>query len=894
MSARAERIAGEAEGISAGDYRHAFADLLGIDGAIAPGDDALLPAAPRVIAREVLWQLAAVTEQLWEHFDRAVRGAIEQHGRLTLARQLGFPEPSAELIAAFASSVPAPVRADFVPSPEGYRLVEWNVDPCLGGLAGQRLFECFLRAGSAADTVFLDPAALLGASLARLRSRGRPLIVALRRVDRARWGGNAERIAEVARQRGLQAGVASLDEIIRMSATQAVDVLRLFHLEHTQGPDGEMRELLERARAERVHFVYGFDTELWGDKQWLARLDLPASLRPFVPHTHAASDIAGALLKTPADWVLKPHAGAAGQDVILGAKANPQEWAAALERALGEPGWVAQRLVEPTQRTSEYVDVPSGLHVHRREVETLGIFLVEGRFAGAYSRTRAAEDGWVIDAASSFNVVVTTRPGSLPLDPELRRMWDHARPSALRARLRTFETLAFGHLVSGGGSRTTAAPSEAISGFPRMPLPEQGEPLEAIIQALRQDLLPFCHDKRRSEYLAHLDVPPADLSIASGTLIRALAQDPVTWTSSRAGTFVEEQVLGWLCNLAYRRRPAAGAVACSGGTQANFLAVLLARNLALGDNVVARRGLAAALRDSGVRGLKVLASQAAHGSIAAAVRNAGLGDEGLVRLPVDAHDRVRLDALDEALTLAERDGDRVALVVLNAGTVGIGAIDPLHEAIALARRHRARVHVDAAHGAMLLWSRQHALRLDGLDSADSVTADPHKILGLNQGLGALLLRRADDRQAVTKDGAPYFQACEGAPQSSRFTLDGTRPLNALGAWILLKHLGRSGYAAIVDHLMHLAERFTDGVCQTGELELYAPPAMNLLAFRPLDGLRDVATLEAELGATPYRLSRYQSSRGAFLRAVFVNPATTIDTVDELLSCLRRSLAKSAA
>jgi glutamate/tyrosine decarboxylase-like PLP-dependent enzyme len=457
-------------------------------------------------------------------------------------------------------------------------------------------------------------------------------------------------------------------------------------------------------------------------------------------------------------------------------------------------------------------------------------------------------------------------------------------PSA--ARLRSFEALALAHLGGGGGTRSTASPVEAGAALATTALPDAGAALPDIVETLRRDLLPFCHDKRRPEYLAHLDVPPADLSIAAGTLIRALAQDPVTWTSSRAGTFMEEQLLGWITQLAFPRHTRAAAVACSGGTQANLLALLLARNLALGEDRVARLGLPAAVAASGARGLRVLASKAIHGSIAAAVRNAGLGDAALTRLPVDPHDRLRLDALEAALQAAEREGARVALVVLNAGTVGVGAIDPLPQAIALAHRHGARVHIDAAHGAMLLWSRRFTARLEGLEGADSITADPHKILGLNQGLGTLILRDGRDRHAVTKDGAPYFHVADGAPASSRFTLDGTRPLHALAAWILVRHLGRDGYAQLVEHLMALAERFTDHVSASGTLALFAPPMMNLIAFRPSGGdATALAALEERLAATPYRLSRYQSARGAFMRAVFVNPATTADTVDELARVL---------
>jgi L-2,4-diaminobutyrate decarboxylase len=412
--------------------------------------------------------------------------------------------------------------------------------------------------------------------------------------------------------------------------------------------------------------------------------------------------------------------------------------------------------------------------------------------------------------------------------------------------------------------------------------------------------LPFCHDKRRQGYLAHLDVPPADLSIASGVLIRALAQDPVTWTSARAGTFLEEEVVRWLADLVFPGQPDAGGIACAGGTQANLHAVLLARNLLFAQHGcdVGRVGLAEAqhalARAHGVRKVRVLVSSAAHGSLAAAVRHAGLGDDNLDCLPTDANDAVRVDALEEALERAARLGDRVALVALTAGTVGVGAVDPLQESVALARRYGARVHVDAAHGAMLLLSRRYAPRLAGIECADSVTADPHKILGLNQGLGMLFLRDREDREGLAKDPAPYFAVAPGAPSSSRYTLDGTRPLSALSAWILLRHLGRAGYERVVDHVLGLSTRFTDAVVGTGLFELYAPPRMNLVAFRPTHGGDDaVRRLLAAIAETPFRAGPYATSRGLFLRTVFVNPATTADDVDRFVRVLRAAAESRA-
>jgi len=882
--------------------REAFARVAGIDGAEAPGADAFLPAGPRVFSSHTIERVARTAERLWSAFDAEVRRALESEGAAALARSLGFVPYEVELIAATPSILAPPVRADFVPTRQGYRLVEWNVDPCLGGLAGRMIFNCFERAGATRGLLFRDPAVALVPTFARLAGQVRGVLVVIREADLPRWRLNAQRFAEIAREAKLDARVVPLERLaseLSEAGKLPWGVVRFFHIEHVAGARAEVARLVEASREGRIKLLYGFDTELWGDKQWLARVPAAANLNGdlarAVPETRAACDVAQVLLRQQDKWVLKPHAGAAGEGVLVGREQSASDWRAAVGRASRRPGWVAQRLASPRTTSTAYFDARRGRVVRRKEIETLGIFLVEGRYAGAYVRSIPFATGIVVDSSSNFNVVATrerapraqsyaSRADAVELPLALRRLWRSPSSAELGRRLRAFEGLAIEHLVAGGGTLKEAAPERASRGFGRARMPEEGERVSAIVRALREDLLPFCHDKREPTYAAHLDIPPADLSIAAGVLVRALAQDPVTWTSSRAGTFVEQEVLRWLASLVFPQAQHASGVACTGGTQANLHALLLARNLALPD--AARFGIAAAMRKSGARSLKVLASSATHGSVAAAVRHAGIGDENLVSLPVDAVDAVRLDALDATLAAAAREGDKVALVILNAGTVGVGAIDPLPEAIALAKRYGARVHVDAAHGAMLLFSRRYAPRLAGIELADSVAADPHKILGLNQGLGALLLRDHDDAGAVVKDPVPYFASAPDTPSFARFTLDGTRPLQALGAWILMRHLGRAGYEQVVDHLFALTDRFVEGLERTGVYELYARPAMNLVAFRET-GVRGVTRLFDTAARVRRHVSRYQSPRGEFLRAVFVNPATTGREIDGLLRILAK-------
>src|SRR5260370_2356845 len=103
---------------------------------------------------------------------------------------------------------------------------------------------------------------------------------------------------------------------------------------------------------------------------------------------------------------------------------------------------------------------------------------------------------------------------------------------------------------------------------------------------------------------------------------------------------------------------------------------------------------------------------------------------GLEGTPVEADDAGRLDlgALDALLA-----GGRIGTVVATAGTTGLGAIDAVHEVLAIARSRGVRVHVDAAYGGFftLLAGLDDPAGLDqapwrAIAECDSVVVDPHK------------------------------------------------------------------------------------------------------------------------------------------------------------------------
>jgi len=188
---------------------------------------------------------------------------------------------------------------------------------------------------------------------------------------------------------------------------------------------------------------------------------------------------------------------------------------------------------------------------------------------------------------------------------------------------------------------------------------------------------------------------------------------------------------------------------------------------------------------------------------------------------------------------------------------------------------------------MLLFSRQLGQRLRGVAEADTVVMDPHKILGLNQGLGMLFVRDKTLLTELGKRALPYFSSGP-VPELCAKTLDGTRGLNSLGAWLLLRTLGRDGYGQIVEYLSALASSFAQQLAATGRFEVVKPAGdLNIVGFRllsrsanaPSSSGRDERLLARLNEEGHFAISKHRPESGpCLLRAVFVNPATRTEDV----------------
>ncbi|EPH44497.1 putative L-2,4-diaminobutyrate decarboxylase [Streptomyces aurantiacus JA 4570] len=313
---------------------------------------------------------------------------------------------------------------------------------------------------------------------------------------------------------------------------------------------------------------------------------------------------------------------------------------------------------------------------------------------------------------------------------------------------------------------------------------------------------------------------------------------------------------------------AADALITTGGTESNQLALLLAREQA------AAHGHA----------LHVLVGANAHHSLGRAAWLLGLPEPVTVPAPAGVLDPA---ALDEALT--ELPGPPGGfLVAATAGTTDAGLVDPLTDIADLCAAHGARLHVDAAYGAGLLFSDVHRAKLHGLDRADSVTLDLHK-LGWQPAAAGVLTVRATADLDVLGHRADYLNADDdteaGLPDLLGRSLRTTRRPDALKIAVTLKALGRAGLGALVDQVCDRAREFADLVAAHPGFELHDKPAISTVLFRPAGADDDhIAYVRRKLLTDGTAvLGRAQLDGRRWLKATLLNPHTRPEDLVALLT-----------
>jgi glutamate/tyrosine decarboxylase-like PLP-dependent enzyme len=225
---------------------------------------------------------------------------------------------------------------------------------------------------------------------------------------------------------------------------------------------------------------------------------------------------------------------------------------------------------------------------------------------------------------------------------------------------------------------------------------------------------------------------------------------------------------------------------------------------------------------------------------------------GVPGTAVAADSRGRLDVAALADLLA---GGRIGTVVATAGTTGLGAIDQVHDVLAVAREHGVRVHVDAAYGGFftLLAGQPGQAGLDpapwrAIASCDSVVVDPHKHGLQPYGCGAVLFRDPSVGRFYRHD-SPYTYFTSDELHLGEISLECSRPGAAAAAlWLTFRLLPpRRGAPGGLGEVLAAGRRAAldwSGLLAGSErLELYQPPELDIVCYFPVTAPRGLAAID---------------------------------------------------
>jgi glutamate/tyrosine decarboxylase-like PLP-dependent enzyme len=201
----------------------------------------------------------------------------------------------------------------------------------------------------------------------------------------------------------------------------------------------------------------------------------------------------------------------------------------------------------------------------------------------------------------------------------------------------------------------------------------------------------------------------------------------------------------------------------------------------------------------------------------------------------DAAGRLDLEALESLL----RSGS-VGTVVLTAGTTGLGALDPIDEAVPLCAHYGVRTHVDAAYGGFFSLIADDAV--DGVRAApfkaiaecDSVVVDPHKHGLQPYGCGAVIFQDPAVARFYRHD-SPYTYFTSDELHLGEISLECSRSGAAAAAlWLTLQvlPLTAEGLGAALRPGRRAALAWTTLLEESEQLAVYQQPELDIVTYLP--------------------------------------------------------------
>jgi len=332
-----------------------------------------------------------------------------------------------------------------------------------------------------------------------------------------------------------------------------------------------------------------------------------------------------------------------------------------------------------------------------------------------------------------------------------------------------------------------------------------------------------------------------------------------------AASAIERKLIGWALSKVGWQDGGSG-VMTHGGSMSNLTCLLAARASAL----------PGAWENGVPAGCAILVPESSHYSNGRAAAIMGLGTAGAITIPVDANYRVQPEELVRVYDSAVRRGKRVIAIVANSCATATGSYDDLRAIGRFCKDKGVWLHVDGAHGASVALSPKYRGFLDGIEHADSMSWDTHKMLATSALCGMALFRKRSSMLKTFSQQATYiFNSFEKPGEDiSVNTLECTKSMLSLKLFFNLAIVGEQGLGALVETLYDKTRDFHRLISSRPGFSCLCEPDANILCFRYgedsslQDSIRQRLVLEGD-----YYITRATIHGKSYLRLSVMNPYT---------------------
>ncbi|MDX1586553.1 MAG: aspartate aminotransferase family protein, partial [Balneolaceae bacterium] len=357
-------------------------------------------------------------------------------------------------------------------------------------------------------------------------------------------------------------------------------------------------------------------------------------------------------------------------------------------------------------------------------------------------------------------------------------------------------------------------------------MPEESSEVESVLSEVREKVLETITNSAGPKYFGYITGGGNQVAVLAEMIKASLNQNNLKWHSSPVSTEMERLVMRWVAQFIGYPETSAG-VLLSGGSVANFNCLAVARKIKSPVDV-AQEGI------YGSPPQTVYVSAEGHSSFDKAVDMLGLGKKYLRKIPVDEHQRIIPEALDEAIEKDKEEGFYPICGIGVAGTTNTGAVDDLKAVADVCEKHDLWYHVDAAYGGPAAAVDGVGHLFDGIDRADSVVINPHKWMFVPFEAGGVLVKNPDHLRATFSTIPDYLKSDQSGDSRTdlmEYNLPLTKEFKALKVWMTLKAYGARKIRDTIREDIDKAAYLVKKIKEDPNLELMAPAPLSIVCFR---------------------------------------------------------------